>query len=222
MRAGGGGGSSSPKTVDRVLGVLVAACASALLVALGARAGASLTTLLRLAYEERFTARGKRRSARQEEHEEEGDPYFEHAYGSRSAARSRASREGSASDGSESRGGRLVLHLGSCHCGGLAFEVEAPEHLVAIEGPSKVRCWCGVVLDYGCLLHPWRWLAAGASREWFSAVAYLQLSVLLCGCCSYDEKNVSLQLSAVVGVGPHQLWVVGGLPSRPGGNGTQV
>ena len=31
-----------------------------------------------------------------------------------------------------------MLHVGSCHCGGLAFEVEAPEHLVAIEGPSKV------------------------------------------------------------------------------------
>ncbi|CAN0070488.1 unnamed protein product [Scytosiphon promiscuus] len=149
---GSAAGAASPKTVDRVLGVLVAACASALLVALGARAGASFTTLLRLAYEEHFTAKrksGKRRSAQQGEEEEEGDAYFEYAHGSRSAtataaarARAAAAGEGSAGDGDGSgseSGGGLVLHLGSCHCGGLAFEVQAPEHLVAIEGPSKVR-----------------------------------------------------------------------------------
>lgn len=141
--AGGGAGSSSPRTVDRVLGVLVTACASALLVALGARAGASFTTLLRLAYEEHFKkgGSGKRGGSAQEQGEEEGegDAYFEYAHGSRSTARARTARDGSDSNGS---GGRLVMHLGSCHCGGLAFEVEAPEHLVAIEGPSKVRYLC--------------------------------------------------------------------------------
>ncbi|CAN0493346.1 unnamed protein product, partial [Ectocarpus sp. 8 AP-2014] len=81
----------SPKTVDRVLGVLVAACASALLVALGARAGAragaSFTTLLRLAYQgsSSSSSSSKRRSSRREE-EEEGDAYFEYAHGSRSTA----------------------------------------------------------------------------------------------------------------------------------------
>lgn len=124
-------GGGSPKTVDRVLGVLVAACASALLVALGARAGAragaSFTTLLRLAYQGSSSSSSKRRSSRREG-EEEGDAYFEYAHGSRSTT---------AAGAGAGRGG-LVLHSGSCHCGGLAFEVEAPEHLAAIEGPSKV------------------------------------------------------------------------------------
>lgn len=137
MRAAARGGGS-PKTVDRVLGVLVAACASALLVALGARAGAragaSFTTLLRLAYQGSSSS-SKRRSSRREE-EEEGDAYFEYAHGSRSTAAARARGAGGTG------GGGVVLHAGSCHCGWLAFEVEAPEHLAAIEGPSKVGCCC--------------------------------------------------------------------------------
>lgn len=143
MAAGAAAGPG--KAVDRAIGVLVAACASALLVALGARAGASFTTFLRLAYDEH--RRGKRRSRsadgqqqRQQEEEEE-DAYFAYAHGSRSAAaaaRARASARASGGAAGEGEGGRLVCHAGSCHCGGLAFEVEAPEHLVAIEGPSKV------------------------------------------------------------------------------------
>lgn len=140
MAAGGG----PSKAVDRAIGVLVAACASALLVALGARAGSSLTTFLRLAYGEHV---GKRGGKRRSTEEEGGDAYFEYAHGSRSAAataRARArTRQGGEAGGAG--GGRLVSHVGSCHCGGLAFEVEAPEHLVAIEGPSKVCLgWVGL------------------------------------------------------------------------------
>ncbi|CAN0340393.1 unnamed protein product, partial [Ectocarpus fasciculatus] len=90
MRAAAVRGGGSPKTVDRVLGVLVAACASALLVALGARAGAragaSFTTLLRLAYRGSSSSSKRRSSRREEEEEEGGDAYYEYAHGSRSAA----------------------------------------------------------------------------------------------------------------------------------------
>lgn len=135
------------KAVDRAIGVLVAACASALLVALGARAGASFTTFLRLAYDEHIRGGGAKRRSSPDRQEAEGDAYFEYAYGARSAAaaaaearaRARARARGGGEAGGEEEGAVLVLHLGSCHCGGLAFEVEAPEHLVAIEGPSKVR-----------------------------------------------------------------------------------
>lgn len=140
MAAGAGPG----KAVDRAIGVLVAACASALLVALGARARASFTTFLRLAYDEHVgnKKRGNRRPSEGVEgggEEEGGDAYFEYAHGSRSAAAAaRARASARAGRGGGEGAGRLVPHLGSCHCGGLAFEVEAPEHLVAIEGPSKV------------------------------------------------------------------------------------
>lgn len=135
--------------MDRAIGVLVAACASALLVALGARAGASFTTFLRLAYDEHVGKRSKRRSTQAEE-EEEGDAYFEYAHGSRSAAAARARARAGGEGGVGGGGGRLVSHVGSCHCGGLAFEVEAPEHLVAIEGPSKVCYFVCCLFVGGC------------------------------------------------------------------------
>lgn len=151
---------ASSQTVDRMLGVLVAVCASAVLVAIGARAGSSLSTLLRLTYSEasQGSSRSKKHKGRNhfrrqrkgrnsseaaeggtsdnsdsspQDGEEDGDAYYAYAYGARSAALRRRTAE----DGE----GRLVMHGGSCHCGGLVFEVEASEHLVAIEGPSKVR-----------------------------------------------------------------------------------
>lgn len=163
MAAGPGPG----KAVDRAIGVLVAACASALIVALGARAGASFTTFLRLAYDDH--KRGKRRSAGGEE--EEGDAYFAYAHGSRSAAAAARARASARDRGGDGGGGRLVCHVGSCHCGGLAFEVEAPEHLVAIEGPSKVVlfCFCApVYVLFGWpgvwyLCSVWRFLKEDAS-----------------------------------------------------------
>lgn len=161
--------AASAQTVDRVLGVLVAVCASAVLVAIGARAGSSLSTLLRLTYNEASQAssssskkkqkgrsdhprrpreeQGRDSSAAEgnsdnssssssspQDGEGDGDAYHAYAYGARSAAVRR--RAGGGGDEGE---GRLVMHCGSCHCGGLVFEVKASEHLVAIEGPSKVR-----------------------------------------------------------------------------------
>lgn len=163
----------STKAVDRVLGVLVAVCASAVLVAIGARAGSSITTLLRLTYTSTTTNinRGKRKNTprsnrrgketrgssdgaegeggEDDDDEDGGDAYFAYAHGSRSCSSTNRAAEaagdlagGAGAEGMGGigdRGGKLVLHLGSCHCGGLMFEVDAPEHLVAIEGPSKVR-----------------------------------------------------------------------------------
>ncbi|CAM9166144.1 unnamed protein product [Phaeothamnion confervicola] len=51
------------------------------------------------------------------------DPYHSYIHGRRSGKRSRD----------------LVLHRGSCHCGGLQFEVRAPAHLVAVEGSGPLR-----------------------------------------------------------------------------------
>lgn len=164
--------AASPQTVDRVLGVLVAVCASAFLVAIGARAGPSITTLLRLSYHghssSSSSSRSKKRksssrrrrsnsrvpregalSAGYEESyhssndgddgaDEEGDAYYSYAHGSRSNGDCSSFVRAESGQGEQERGGLLVLHYGSCHCGGLAFEVEASEHLVAIEGPSKV------------------------------------------------------------------------------------
>lgn len=89
---------------------------------------------------------------------EDGDAYHVYAHGARSVdggerGGSRGGGRGGVNDvgARERRPGerdadssRLILHVGSCHCGGLVFEVDAPEHLVAIEGPSKVCAVCAV------------------------------------------------------------------------------
>ncbi|KAG5185639.1 hypothetical protein JKP88DRAFT_311356 [Tribonema minus] len=70
---------------------------------------------------------GRRRRRRQGEgglQPQEGaqaDAYYQYAYGSRSQS------------------GVMVMHTGSCHCGNMTFEVQAPEHLAAVEGGSKLR-----------------------------------------------------------------------------------
>lgn len=91
---------------------------------------------------------------------EDGDAYHVYAHGARSVDGGRSGSSGEGRGVVSERGARdrrpgerdggnsrLVLHVGSCHCGGLVFEVDAPEHLVAIEGPSKVRAVCGVYYE---------------------------------------------------------------------------
>lgn len=166
--------AASSQAVDRLLGVFVAVCASAVIAAFGARIGPSFSAFLRLAYDgyastgessagseegrgdcsKKRCSRGPRRSSpenegsrRQDEggNVEMGDDYFSYAYGSRSSSlRSGMAVGVAAGDAADVAGRRglgavLVVHAGSCHCGELAFEVQAPEHLVALEGPSKVR-----------------------------------------------------------------------------------
>lgn len=169
--------AASPQTVDRLLGVFVAVCASAVIAAFGARIGPSFSAFLRLAYDgyasngessagsekgrgdspKKRRSRGRRRSSAENEdtrrqdgsgegdNADIGDDYFAYAYGSRSSSLRSGTAVGVAAGDAAAVGGRrglgavLVVHAGSCHCGELAFEVQAPEHLVALEGPSKVK-----------------------------------------------------------------------------------
>lgn len=166
--------AASSQAVDRLLGVFVAVCASAVIAAFGARIGPSFSAFLRLAYDgyastdessagseegrrdcpKKRSSRRPRRSSPDNEDSrrqdnngegnnvEMGDEYFAYAYGSRSSSLRSGVAAGDAATVAERRGGLgavLVVHAGSCHCGELAFEVQAPEHLVALEGRSKVR-----------------------------------------------------------------------------------
>ncbi|CAM9726862.1 unnamed protein product [Choristocarpus tenellus] len=122
---------SSQQNVDRVIGVLATVCTGMILVVIGARARTSLSAILRLRIDERPGAKSGRRR-------------------SRPSAGKKASYEGDKGDCEDSyhayvhgsQSGKdvkmLVLHTGSCHCGWLTFEVDAPDNLVAMEGPSKV------------------------------------------------------------------------------------
>ena len=65
-----------------------------------------------------------RRQDRDRFRDAESDAYHEYMHGRKSGAAS---------------AGPLVLHKGGCHCGSMTFEVEAPAHLAAVEGASKLR-----------------------------------------------------------------------------------
>jgi hypothetical protein len=65
-----------------------------------------------------------RRQERDRFRDAESDAYHEYMHGRKSGAAST---------------GPLVLHKGGCHCGSMTFEVEAPAHLAAVEGASKLR-----------------------------------------------------------------------------------
>jgi hypothetical protein len=65
-----------------------------------------------------------RRQDRDRFRDAESDAYHEYMHGRKSGAAST---------------GPLVLHKGGCHCGSMTFEVEAPAHLAAVEGASKLR-----------------------------------------------------------------------------------
>lgn len=177
---------TSNTQTDRFLGALVVVCASAVIGAVGAHAGSTLSSLFRFAgggggrFGDKHRATKKKSSRRRKlrrgracappfpnavdsddddddsnsEREGEGDAYHVYAHGARSvgsgddewraAGRGARERRGDGGDvgrSSSSSSSSSVLHVGSCHCGGLMFEVDAPAHLVAIEGPSKV-CLC--------------------------------------------------------------------------------